>query len=81
MNVNKKSVYHTKNLDHDYFEKQIINPYESTKQFFKFLNINKPRSNPRIPNPYMYMRYVAHHMIISYHISISDLEKQKIIVK
>lgn len=48
MSVNSKSIYHTKNLDHDYFEKQIVHPYESTKQFFKFLNKYKPLKNKKI---------------------------------
>ena len=48
MSINRKSIYHTKNLDHDYFEKQIVNPYESTIQFFKFLNKYKPLKNKKI---------------------------------
>jgi SAM-dependent methyltransferase len=38
MKINKKSVYHTKNLDHEYYSRQVSTPYESTKKFFSFLN-------------------------------------------
>lgn len=48
MSINNKSIYHTKNLDHNYFEKQITDPYESTKEFFKFLNKYKPLKNKKI---------------------------------
>jgi SAM-dependent methyltransferase len=38
MIVNKKSIYHSKNLDHDYYNRQLLKPYESTITFFNFLN-------------------------------------------
>ena len=38
MYINSKSVYHSKNLDHNYYNRQLKKPYESTVSFFKFLN-------------------------------------------
>ena len=36
--INSKSIYHPKNLDHQYFNRQMKNTYESTKSFYKFIN-------------------------------------------
>ncbi len=34
----KKSIYSTKNLDHEYYSRQLKKPYESTISFFNFLH-------------------------------------------
>ena len=48
MTVNKKSIYHTQNLDHDYYNRQLKSPYESTVSFFKFLNSHINLKNKKI---------------------------------
>lgn len=48
MKIDKKSIYHKDNLDLKYYEKQIDNTYESTKQFFKFLNNHIKLKNKKI---------------------------------
>tara|TARA_B100000963_G_scaffold360785_1_gene393104 strand:- start:4970 stop:5725 length:756 start_codon:yes stop_codon:yes gene_type:complete len=48
MTINIKSIYHSKNLDQKYFDRQMSNPYESTKSFFKFLNKEINLENKRI---------------------------------
>ncbi len=48
MIINKKSIYHTKNLDYDYYNRQLIKPYESTVSFFNFLNNRVNLKNKKI---------------------------------
>ena len=48
MKINPKSVYHSKHLDVDYYRRQMKNPYESTKNFFNFLNKKIKLKNKKI---------------------------------
>ena len=48
MIINKKSIYHSKNLDNDYYNRQLKNPYESTISFFNFLNKRVGLKNKKI---------------------------------
>lgn len=38
MKIDRKSIYSESNLDKNYYQRQLENPYESTKNFFKFLD-------------------------------------------
>ena len=48
MSISKKSIYHSENLDHEYYERQINKPYESTIKFFQFLNNRVNLKNKKI---------------------------------
>ena len=48
MKINPKSIYHPKNLDMNYYNRQAKKTYESTKIFFKFLNDNIKLKNKKI---------------------------------
>jgi len=48
MKINPKSVYHPKHLDVDYYRRQMKTSYESTKNFFNFLNKKVKLKNKKI---------------------------------
>ena len=48
MKIDYKSIYHPRNLDHEYYRRQLKKPYESTVSFFKFLNSKCNLKNKKI---------------------------------
>ena len=48
MKIDYKSIYHPRNLDHEYYKRQLKKPYESTVSFFKFLNSKCNLKNKKI---------------------------------